>query len=222
MTHPNDIFQAIRNGDDSLVIEALDQNPALAAANNDQGLSLILWALYHRRKDLAEKISHYRPSLDAFEATALGRLETLQECIQSHPDQLHASSSDGFTLLHYACFFSHFSVAKWLISKGADIQAITPRPTELSPLHSAVTARATPIVQLLLAEGANPNIKQQGGYTPLMSASIHGDLEIMEALIRHGARIDTLSDDGKTAKAMAMEKNQQAAVDLLEHNSKSG
>ena len=210
------IFEAISAQDEPKVRSLVENDPSLAQAVNGNGISAILWALYHRRQNLADWLAGFHDQLPAFEAAALGKLSTLQEHYETQPGILEAVSADGFTLLHYACFFSQFAVAKWLLDKGANIHAKTPPPSLLSPLHSAVAARATPIVQLLLAAGADPNVQQQGGYTPLMSAASHGELEIMEALIRHGAKINLTDNEGKTARKMAVENHQKDAIELLD------
>jgi len=219
MTKVTAIFEAISAQDEPRVRSLVENDPSLAQAANEQGISAILWALYHRRQNLAEWMAGFYDQVPAFEAAALGKLNTLQAHFEAHPEILEDVSADGFTLLHYACFFSQFAVAKWLIDKGANIHARTPPPGRLSPLHSAVAAKATPIVQLLLAAGSDPNVQQQGGYTPLMSAASHGELEIMEALIRHGAKINMTDNEGKTARKMAVENHQNAAIDLLDSSS---
>lgn len=208
-------FQAISNRDQKKAEELLSLEPMLVEEINDSGHSGILWAMYHHEKDLAEKMAKLKPQLSSFEAAALGALQELQSILEKEPERLTKPAPDGFTLLHYACYFSHFATAKWLIAQGSNLRLATPEQ-RLTPLHSAVAARATPIVQLLLASGAEPNVRQKGGYTPLMSAASHGELEIIEALLRHGASTETLNDHGQSALEMAQAHNQDKAVALLQ------
>ncbi|MGH3000589.1 MAG: hypothetical protein ACRDNM_14925 [Gaiellaceae bacterium] len=61
----------------------------------------------------------------------------------------------------------------------------------VAPIHSAA-AVADPdvryaIVELLLERGADPNVRQQDDYTPLLAADQHGDARLRELLVRYGA-----------------------------------
>jgi ankyrin repeat protein len=43
-------------------------------------------------------------------------------------------------------------------------------------------------VRLLLEAGADPNVEQQGGFTPLYGARHQGDEEMAQMLLDHGAQ----------------------------------
>ena len=53
--------------------------------------------------------------------------------------------------------------------------------------------------------GANPNVRQQGGYTPLHGAAHNGDAELVQLLLDHGADPAAPNDDGKTPRDLAPE-----------------
>ena len=56
------------------------------------------------------------------------------------------------------------------------------------------------IIYMLIEKGANVNVEYQRGYTPLMLASIFGDIKMVEILINNGADIDaTYGDYGETS-----------------------
>ena len=57
--------------------------------------------------------------------------------------------------------------------------------------------------------------QDQWHQTALMCAASQGELEAMKTLIKHGAYIDTKSEDKETALLLATVTNQQAAVALL-------
>jgi hypothetical protein len=68
----------------------------------------------------------------------------------------------------------------------------------ITPINiGAAAAGHTKIVELLLRHGADPSIREQGGYTPLHAAAQNGDVEMIKALIYGGADLDTKSNDGK-------------------------
>jgi len=59
------------------------------------------------------------------------------------------------------------------------------------------------VVTLLLANGADPHLPQEGGFTPLHAAALNGDAETAALLLGYGADPDRPADDGRTAAQMA-------------------
>lgn len=59
-------------------------------------------------------------------------------------------------------------------------------------------------VKFLLAHGANPNIPNNYGDTPLMSAIYHGRVATIKHLLDKGARINTPNQFGSTPLKMAI------------------
>lgn len=53
----------------------------------------------------------------------------------------------------------------------------------------------------LLQNGANPNIQDIYGRTPLMYAMLNGDRDVVETLIRNGADVSIRDENGETAEA---------------------
>ena len=58
-------------------------------------------------------------------------------------------------------------------------------------------------IRLLLEKGANVNVKDPAGVTPLMNAAMNGNVKIAEMLIARGADVNAVSADtiGGTVKA---------------------
>jgi len=58
----------------------------------------------------------------------------------------------------------------------------------VQPLHSAVAAGSLEVVAALLVAGADPNARQEGGFTPLMGAEKDDEEGDMARLLKdHGA-----------------------------------
>jgi uncharacterized protein len=90
---------------------------------------------------------------------------------------VHASDKNGVTALHHAVRFRSPAAVKTLIEHGADVNQAC-RRSGSTPLHRAVTQTGAPgtagrdreareIIQLLLAAGADPSIKNKTGKKPV-------------------------------------------------------
>ncbi|MDX1999380.1 MAG: ankyrin repeat domain-containing protein [Thermoanaerobaculia bacterium] len=207
MTTTTELFTAIAAGDEAAVSALLAADPGLAEATNDQGLSVLVFALYHRRRDFAEGLATARRTpLTLPEAAALGRLERVREILTQNPGGIEERSADGFTALHYGAFFDHPELVAVLLEHGADVASEAANPSRVQPLHSAIAARGFEVSRLLLAHGADPNARQQGGFTPLQGAAGGDRRDLVELLLAHGARRDDRADDGRTAADVARDK----------------
>jgi ankyrin repeat protein len=201
-----ELFAAIRSGDDARVRELVQAEPALASARDDAGLSAVLTALYNRREAAVGALLDAGPELDVLDAAATGRLDVLRTHLESDQDALAARSPEGFTPLHLAAYFGGGPAVKMLLAAGAAADADAENPARVRPLHSAVAALDHEAAEALLDAGADPDAAQQGGYTPLLAAAHHDDVQMVALLLRHGAKRDLAADDGRDPATMAGER----------------
>ncbi|CAF1101281.1 unnamed protein product [Adineta steineri] len=75
------------------------------------------------------------------------------------------TDSKGTSLLYYACRYGQYSVAKWLLEHGADVNIQMEVKPKSTPLHGAKFRGHIKIVELLLEYGADINIKNDFGAT---------------------------------------------------------
>lgn len=197
------LFDALRAGDKSAVRRLLATSPELARERTDDGISAVLWAVYVGEPVLAEQVARAAGTLDVFEATALGKTEVLRRLLTAVSSAATAWTPDGFTALHLAAFFGQPAAATILISAGAQVDIRSTNTMLVTPLHSAAAGRRPQVVNILLANGADPNAAQEGGYTPLHSAALNGDEETTRLLLSGGADPQQPADDGRTAVEMA-------------------
>jgi ankyrin repeat protein len=213
-------FELLRAGNADELPRHLEQAPAASDARDATGVSLLMHSLYRGRRDLAELIASKKKALDIFEATALGRLDRVNEClrdtsaIDSH--SIDSRSKDGFTALHFACFFGQPEAARLLIENGAAVDAVAANPTEVMPLHSAASARNLEAARLLLEHAAPVNARQQAGWVPIHAAAQNGDRPMVELLLKYHADPKLANDDGKTPAMVAREKGHEEIAALLE------
>lgn len=197
------MISAVQAGDAALVAELIADDPALAAARDEQGVSALLHARYRGRDDLVEVIRPHVEPLDIAEASAIGDAGRTSELLSDEPRLANSQSADGFSPLHYAAFFGHPGIARMLVEYRADVSAVANNPTMVQPLHSAAAAGQAEVVQLLLEHGADPNARQQGGFAPLHAAAQNGDVGMAQMLLDHGADPASPTDDGRTAADIA-------------------
>src|SRR5713101_5529829 len=211
-------FALLQAGDAGGLRRILDQVPAASEARDSTGVSLLMHSIYRGRRDLAELIASKKKALDIFEATSLGRLDRLKQCLRDAPARsaLDSRSKDGFTALHFACFFGQPEAARLLIGSGAAVDAVAANPTQVMPLHSAASSRNLEAARLLLEHGAPANARQQAGWVPIHAAAQNGDRPMVELLLKHHADPKLANDEGKTSAMVAREKGHEEIATLLD------
>ncbi len=212
-------FELLQAGDADGLRRILEQDPAASEARDSTGVSLLMHSIYRGRRDLAELIASKKKTLDIFEAASLGRLDRLYECLQD-VSAMDSRSKDGFTALHFACFFGQPEAARLLIESGAAVDAVAANPTQVMLLHSAASARNLEAARLLLEHGAPSmvNARQQGGWVPIHAAAQNGDRPMVELLLKHGADPKLANDEGKTPAMVAGDKGHEEIAALLNSN----
>ena len=209
-------FELLRAGDADGLRRILQQDPAHSEARDSAGVSLLMHSLYRGRRDLAELIASKKEALDIFEAAALGRLDRLKQCLRDAASAIDSRSKDGFTALHFACFFGQPDAARLLLEHGAAVDAVAANPTQVMPLHSAASSRNLEAARLLLERGAPVNARQQAGWVPIHAAAQNGDRPMVELLLQHGADRKLVNDQGKTSAMVAREKGHAEIATRLE------
>jgi ankyrin repeat protein len=209
-----EFFDAIKQGDRDEVERRLLLDPVLIHAKED-GLSPILVAAYHRKPEIASFIADKTVAINIFEASATGKINNIIRLLARDPLLVNAYAEDGFQPLGLACFFGHLDSAEYLVKAGASVNALSHNGLKAAPLQSATAAGHHKIVKMLLEFHADPNIREQGGYTPLHAAAQNGDEEMIRILLYGGADLMLTSHDGKTALDLAMQAGHEKATLLL-------
>lgn len=122
------------------------------------------------------------------------------------------NKKDGlYLLLGSAVRKGSFEIVQALLEHGADIS--TPNGFGNTALHVAATGggldggpsfldflfgKYTKIMRLLLANGADPHVRNKQGATPLLDSAELGFKKGAELLLKHGAKVDAADDDGNT------------------------
>ena len=151
-------------------------------------------------------------------------ISAVKELIASGADINHQQERYGHTPLIIACNYNYKELAKFLISKGADINI---RGKDGSSALIAAGSNSQELVELLLSKGADVNAKMLDG-TGVFTQCIIGilgkrvSIELAEILLSKGANIDeapTSGDaEGYTNLIMAARNNNEKLVRFLIKN----
>ena len=206
----------VKSGNLDAVQADLAADPALLDATNEAGQCAFLLAKYYRQAKIADYLLSLNPKLDIFTLCVAGHTKEALAAIEKSPELLEAHSTDGWTPLHLAGFFGWPELANALLDKGAAVDSRSTNSMKNTPLHAAAAGGVTPLVDLLLKRGANPNLTQEGGWTALHAAAQSGNRAMVETLVAHGANINQRADNNQTPLDMALLKGHQDLVDFLE------
>ncbi|MEO6149608.1 MAG: ankyrin repeat domain-containing protein [Mucilaginibacter sp.] len=208
--------QYIADADLNGINDLLSANPALAKTRTSHNVSPLMLSCYYKRPEVTALLFKFVDDINLFEAAATGKLDVLTQLLTTHPEATDYHAEDGFTPLGLASYFGQYEVARYLVSKGAEINLPSNNGFNVFPLHSAAAGNFTNIATLLIENGADVNIKQQAGVTPLHSAAQNGNVELLILLLEHGAEVNTRMEGGKLPADLAREKGYDDIAEILE------
>ncbi len=199
-------LDAVKAGNKAEVRRLVQGSPALAGAKDGNGVSAILLAAYHGKREVAAALVELGAPVDIFEASAVGLVDRIALLIVEDAARVSAYAQDGFYPLGLACFFGHLDAARALIAAGADVHATARNPFKVQPVHAAAASRNLDILQAVLEAGADPNVPQQQGFVPLHEAASKGNRAMAELLVRHGANPRLANEAGRSSIDLPVRK----------------
>jgi uncharacterized protein len=103
-----------------------------------------------------------------------------------------------------------------LLASGVDVNARTSNGSYA--LNNAAVENQVEVMRMLLDSGANPNVQNSQGDTPLICATKYagGKAGTVQMLVEAGTDLAIKDDEGRTALDYAKTKDQQDAVALLD------
>jgi len=180
-----------------------------------QTVSEILQAKYSGNNARVDELLKSGITLNIFEAAATGQTARVRALVAGDPTLVNAYAPDGFFPLALAVFFGNKATAEVLLDAGADVNQQSRESMKIRALQSAVAARRLDLAEMLLARGANPNVRGEGGFAPLHGAALSGQIDLALLLLKHGAAVNAKDDSGKTPLAHAVNGQKNEMVTFL-------
>lgn len=182
----SELFDSIDVGDVTALLTAIESDPAQVNAVYDSGLSL------------------FETLLNAGYSKTAAHIILLPEFDINHK---------GHNPLRISVAMGYLDVARSLLEKGASPN-YRPEGTT-SALLLCLENEYFDLAELMIANGAEIDIRNVKGWTPLIWASIKGRRKCVDFLIAHGANIHACNNDGWNAVTGAYFKNRTDIVELL-------
>ena len=116
--------------------------------------------------------------------------------------------AQGFLPIHFAAMKGKIPIIRKLLElakeKGGEKQVLalvndTQNERQQSPLHWACTKNQLASAIILERAGANPNLPDIDGYSPLITAIQYDSIPIVHHLSQHEGSLETLDKEGHTA-----------------------
>jgi ankyrin repeat protein len=126
-----------------------------------------------------------------------------------------AQFSDSYNFLKAVKERDGTEATKFLDRPGTTIVNTRDLSSGETALHYVVQRRDELWTKFLLERGANPNIADKNGITPLTIAASLGFVEGVERLVKAGSRVDTTNNAGETPLIAAVHRRDMAVVRLL-------
>jgi len=210
---------------DKDMVELLISKGADVNEEDNSGCTALYWAAMQGSKDLVELlIAKGAAPISAIHLAArAGDLAKVKSLVEEGTDVNTKGKGSGDETPLFAAIRAdnadNSDVAKFLIAKGADVNAKDKNGQ--TPLHEACEHGMRNMVELLIAEGADVNAKDNGGATPLhlMFYSGRCRMDVAELLIAKGANVNAKLTSGRwmglTPLHYAVESGHMKIVGLL-------
>src|SRR6185312_10305729 len=164
-------------------------------------------------------------------AARSGKLDAAKVLIEAGADVNAKETFGEQTALMWAAAESQAEMVKLLVSKGADVDArgivrnwerkvITePRPKDLNqggftPMIYAAREGCTECAKYLVAGGADLNIQDPHGDTPLLMSMMNMHFAFAKFMVEAGADVNTLPTKGNGAMAVLPSEDNVTALDV--------
>ncbi len=217
-----DEVQAIQYFDKGISEGSVMAAMSLASIAEEKGLLANAIEIYKiciksGHEEAKSNIDSIMTTIDLFGSIEDGEIEEVQNLLAGKA-KVNLPDHDGFTALHYNAnsILDCVSITKLLLDAGARINHQD--TSKRTALYVASYVGNVAIVIHLLASGADPELSDITGLTPLMMGVEQEKLPIVKALLEAGAKVNAVSDNGDTALSFARKGGNEEIINLLLQN----
>ncbi|KAG6599729.1 Serine/threonine protein kinase [Phytophthora cinnamomi] len=214
------LMSASRNGDMDVVRFLVESGADVNAVDN-KGWSPLVFAVGSGKLDVAgflieagadSSVVKKKKAELLSDAVQNGILDTVRYLMES--GDANATDEQGKTLLMIAAQCSQMDVVRFLVDRGADLNAVD-NLNNSTPLLYAAEGGHLDVVQFLIQRGADVNIGNKEGVTSLLFAVRRGMLPMIRLLIEAGADVNIGNKEGDTPLLFAVRRDELPMIRLL-------
>ncbi len=206
----------LENGADVNVVSAEPEGTPLLFAVKSGNKEIEKLLLAHGAV-VTEKVEQARPPSEdeqmVHSAVLYADLSAVSGMIEQNPKLLEARNEEQFTVLDSAAKEGHLEMVKFLIAKGADVNAED--NSNGTPVRWAACNGSIEIVKELIKAGADLDPSPGKVESPLQCAAGAGHKDVVELLLKHGADINGVDKQGRTGLMDAVSRDRMNVARLL-------
>jgi len=174
-----DDFVAAAHGDFDKVKQLIAGHPELVDAEASWGERAVEAASQTGRVDMVEFLLAAGARKDICTAVMLGDMRQVEAFLAADPGLIYARGAHDLPLMYFAAIRGHTGIARYLLQRGAEINAGNGGNTAL---HGAVIFGQVEMVSWLLENGADVNALDHNGKIPQQLAEESGQTVIAELI----------------------------------------
>ncbi|MBV8801725.1 MAG: ankyrin repeat domain-containing protein, partial [Gammaproteobacteria bacterium] len=147
-------------------------------------------------------------------AVSKNNIRIVKTLLKKKEININKKNINGITPLMYACKAGHLELLNILLEAEADINLLDYKENGI--LNWAVINGHVKVVEVLLKQKRiNLNQQNREGLSPLMEASIKGDLHMVNILLKAGAVVNLLDNEGNNSLFHAINNGHIQIAEVL-------
>uniref|UniRef100_A0A8C4M5U6 Fibronectin type III and ankyrin repeat domains 1 n=1 Tax=Equus asinus asinus TaxID=83772 RepID=A0A8C4M5U6_EQUAS len=131
-----------------------------------------------------------------------GHLEVVKY-LRRHGASWETRDLGGCTALHWAADGGHCNVIEWMLKDGCEVDAVDTGSGWTPLMRVSAVSGNQGVASLLIDAGADVNVRDKDGKTPLMVAVLNNHEELVQLLLDKGADASVKNEFGKGVLEMA-------------------
>lgn len=218
------LHQALNRENEEELTTVLQSGMVSVDVHDKMGFTPLMVAAQKGFTSLADILVKHGADINKRDST--GKNSLMQACYSGHVDMVkylrncgstwQSRDTDGCSPLHWAVDGGHLPVITFLIQDGCEVDVMD-KVSLWTPLMrvSAISGNAA-VASVLLQAGADVNVRDKAGKTPLMVAVLNNHVELVKLLLDSGADHHLKNEYGAGAADMAKAFGRQNIIHLLD------